>query len=107
MAKEPRGDGTHDRKAAQLCAQVRRALDYSLAEALVDTPTDAYVLDVVPAPNTSHLLVLVQAAAATDADGIRDLEETLARHAGQLRTAVAESIHRRKTPTLSFRVIPT
>jgi ribosome-binding factor A len=106
MAKEPRGDGTHDRKAAQLCAQVRRALDYGLSEALSESSTDAYVVDVVPAPNTSHLLVLVQPAAAIDADGIRELEETLVRHAGQLRTSVAESIHRRKTPTLSFRVVP-
>jgi len=106
MAKVPRGDGTHDRKAAQLCAQVRRALDYGLSEVLSESSADAYVLDVVPAPNTSHLLVLVQPAATLDADGIRQLEEDLARHAGQLRTAVAESIHRRKTPTLSFRVIP-
>src|SRR6476660_7410575 len=107
MAKEPRGDGSRDRKAAQLCAQVRRALDFGLSEALSDSTTDAYVLDVVPAPNTSHLLVLVQPATTVDADGLRQLEETLARHAGQLRTTVAESIHRRKTPTLSFRVIPT
>ncbi|MGN6544848.1 MAG: hypothetical protein ACTHK7_07350 [Aureliella sp.] len=106
MAKEPRGDGSHDRKAAQLCAQVRRALDFGLSEVLSESSTDAYVLDVMPAPNTSHLLVLVQPAAAVDADGLRELEETLARHAGQLRTTVAESIHRRKTPTLSFRVVP-
>jgi len=104
--KSHNSSGSNDRKAAQLCAQVRRALDYGISEALSDSPQDAYVMDVLPAPNTSHLLVLVQPAAETDADGMRALEEELVRHAGVLRTAVAESINRRKTPTLSFRVLP-
>ncbi len=101
-----RNSGSDDRKAAQLCAQVRRALDYGLSEVLSDSTVDAYIMEVMPAPNTSHLVVLVQPAGPLDEDGLRDLEATLARHAGVLRTAVAESIHRRKTPTLSFRVIP-
>jgi len=97
---------SNDRKSAQLCAQVRRALDYGISEALSDSPIDAYVLDVLPAPNTSHLMVLVQPVVESDAEGIRDLQDELQRHAGLLRTAVAESINRRKTPTLSFQVVP-
>ena len=104
--KSHRNHGPNDRKAAQLCAQVRRALDYGISEALSDSPIDAYILDVVPAPNTSHMIVLVQPAAEADADAVRDLEDELQRHAGLLRTTVAESINRRKTPTLSFRVVP-
>lgn len=104
--KSNRNHASNDRKAAQLCAQVRRALDYGISEALSDSPIDAYVLDVMPAPNTSHLVVLVQAASEADAEGIRELEDELQRHAGLLRTTVAESINRRKTPTLSFRVVP-
>ncbi len=101
-----RNHGSNDRKAAQLCAQVRRALDFGLSEALSDSTLDAYIMDVLPAPNTSHLLVTVQPAAPLDEEGVRSLQATLERHAGMLRTAVAESIHRRKTPTLSFRVVP-
>ena len=104
--KSHRNHGSSDRKAAQLCAQVRRALDYGISEALSDSPIDAYILDVVPAPNTSHMIVLVQPAAEADAEAVRDLEDELQRHAGLLRTTVAESINRRKTPTLSFRVVP-
>lgn len=104
--KPHKNHAASDRKAAQLCAQVRRALDYGISEALSESSMDAYVLDVVPAPNTSHLLVVVQPAVDTDESGIRDLELELQRHAGLLRTTVAESINRRKTPTLSFRVLP-
>ena len=104
--KSHRNHASSDRKAAQLCAQVRRALDYGISEALSETSMDAYVLDVVPAPNTSHLLVLVQPAIEADASGLRDLEDELQRLSGVLRTTVAESINRRKTPTLSFRVVP-
>lgn len=46
-----------DRKAAQLCAQVRRALEFVVPEALVGSKFDALVLDVQPAPNTGHLLI--------------------------------------------------
>ncbi|MGN6134795.1 MAG: hypothetical protein ACTHOU_09855 [Aureliella sp.] len=104
--KSNRTHASADRKAAQLCAQVRRALDYGISEALSESTLDAYVLDVVPAPNTSHLLVIVQPAIEADAEAVRDLESELQRHAGLLRTTVAESINRRKTPTLSFQVLP-
>ncbi len=104
--KSSRENGSQDRKASQLCAQVRRALDYGISEALSDSSSDAYVMDVVPAPNTSHLLVLVQPTVTLDEQGLRSLQEELMRHAGQLRTTVAEFIHRRKTPTLSFQVVP-
>ncbi len=100
------GHGSGNRKAAQLCAQVRRALEYGLSEALSDSTLDAYVMDVVPAPNTSHLLVLVQPAVSMDDAGLRTLQEAIISCSGKLRTMVAESIHRRKTPTLSFQVVP-
>lgn len=99
-------DGSSKRKAAQLCAQVRRALDYGLSEALSESTLDAYIMDVVPAPNTSHLMVLVQPASAMDEAGLRSLQEAIMRCSGKLRSMVAESIHRRKTPTLSFQVVP-
>lgn len=105
--KSRRTNASNDRKAAQLCAQVRRALDFGIAEVLSQTRYDAHILDVIPAPNTSHLVVLVGAAFAFDSQAVAALEETLSRNAGLLRTNVAHSIHRRKTPTLTFHVVPS
>jgi ribosome-binding factor A len=99
--------GKIDRKAAQLCAQIRRALDYVIPEVLSETKFDAMVLDVEPAPNTSHLLVILQAIGQLDASEIRELNFEITQRAGSIRTAVAQSIYRRKTPTLSFRIVPS
>ena len=96
-----------DRKAAQLCAQIRRALDYVVPEVLADTKFDAMVVEVEPAPNTSHLLVVVQAIGQLDFEETRLLEAEIANRSGAIRTAVAQSIHRRKTPTFSFCVVPS
>lgn len=95
-----------DRKAAQLCAQVRRALEFAIPDTLQDTEFDAMVVDVQPAPNTSHMLVLLSSLTPLDEATSQQLELTLMQHSGQLRTAVAQFIQRRKAPTLSFRVIP-
>lgn len=43
----------------QLCAQVRRALEYGVDEVLEGSALVS-ISDVVPAPNTSHLMVIVQ-----------------------------------------------
>ena len=98
------GSAQADRKAAQLCAQIHRALDFVVSEMLADSDFDAMVLDVQPAPNTAHLLVLLQATASLTVHECRKLESVLAQKSGVIRTAVTQSIHRRKTPTLSFRV---
>ena len=99
--------GKVDRKAAQLCAQVRRSLDYIIPEALQDSDWDAVVLDVQPAPNTGHLLVLLQAVEKLDEAGYRQLEAAVLRKSGFIRTAVAGVIQRRKAPTLTFRIVPS
>jgi ribosome-binding factor A len=96
-----------DRKAAQLCSQVRRALEFIVPEALHDSDWDALVLDVQPAPNTGHLLVLLQAVEKLDEHGCRQLEAAVFEKSGIIRTAVAGTIQRRKVPTLTFRVVPS
>jgi len=99
--------GKVDRKATQLCSQIRRALDFIIPEALQDSDWDALVLDVQPAPNTGHLLVLLQAVEQLDDAELKLLELAVVQRAGIIRTAVASSIQRRKTPTLTFRFVPT
>ncbi|MDX1925330.1 MAG: hypothetical protein SFV81_02355 [Pirellulaceae bacterium] len=96
-----------DRKAAQLCSQVRRALEFIVPEALQDSDWDALVLDVQPAPNTGHLLVLLQAVQKLDEAGCRQLEAAVFQKSGIIRTAVAGAIQRRKAPTLTFRIVPS
>ncbi len=96
-----------DRKASQLCSQIRRALDFVIPEALQDSDWDALVLDVQPAPNTGHLLVLLQAVGQLDDAELKLLELAIDQRAGIIRTAVASSIQRRKTPTFTFRFVPT
>jgi hypothetical protein len=92
-----------DRKAAQLCEQVRQALDFIVPDALQETSFDALVVGVQPAPNTGNLLVLL-AGVDPSLDELQ-LHQAIIERAGLIRTAVAESIQRRKAPTLTFRVI--
>jgi ribosome-binding factor A len=96
-----------ERKAAQLCAQIRRSLEFIIPEALQDSDWDALVLDVQPATNTGHLLVLLKAVEKLDDDGSKQLEAAIFQRAGLIRTAIAGAIQRRKVPTLTFRVVPS
>jgi len=92
-----------DRKAAQLCAQVRQALDFIIPDSLQDTVYDALVISVQPAPNTGNLLVLLTSVDPNQDD--LELHQAIVERAGSIRTLVAESIQRRKAPTLTYRVI--
>ncbi len=94
-----------DRKAMQLCSQIRYSLEYAMNTALKGE-YGLTVLEVVPAPNTSHLLVFVQSFDELSFDQSVNLEAELKRLKTTLRTAVSESIHRRKTPGLSFQIVP-
>ncbi len=90
-------------KAAQLCSQVREALSLALAAVEDDVLLDLFVLDVTPAPDSGRLRVTV------DVDGGHDHAHVLGRldrHMGALRAEVASAIHRKKTPTLVFEVLP-
>ena len=89
----------------QLCAQVRHALEYAISEAL-NGEFGVTVLEVIPAPNTSHLLALVQSLEDLSFEESMNLQAELNKRINVLRTAVSESIHRRKTPGLSFQLVP-
>lgn len=89
----------------QLCSQVRYALEYAINDVLKGE-YGLTVTSVVPAPNTSHMLVLVQAFEEITLDQCALLEAELNSHSKSLRSVVSESIHRRKTPGLSFQIVP-
>ena len=95
-----------DRKAYQLCRQVSDTLNYVLSG---DTGDDVlrglYVESVDPAPDSSRLLVSVAPLDRNDDTPATAYLTKLAALSGRLRSEVAASISRRKTPELTFRVV--
>lgn len=95
-----------DRKARQLCRQVAEALDQILAgEVGDDLLRTLRVADVLPAPDTSRLLVTLGVDCPPEDFDRNAIDERLARFRGRLRCEVAAAITRRKTPTLVFEII--
>lgn len=96
-----------DRKAYQLCRQVSDTLNFVLSG---DTGDDVlrglYVDSVDPAPDASRLLVSVAPLDPNDQTPADVYLTRLMAVSGKLRSEVAASISRRKTPELAFRVIP-
>jgi ribosome-binding factor A len=89
-----------NRKALQLCRQVERALSVIMEG---DILRDLSVRSVVPGPDSSRLLVtfIYHGEEAASVDVLAALHASYTR----LRGAIAASIHRRKTPELSFLVV--
>ena len=97
-----RGQG---RKTQQLCEQVSQTLQQVLGEA-ADTRLQALqVVEVAPAPDAAQLLVLLAPMAGCDFD-LMETEAALGRAASWLRSEVAAAIHRKRAPSLVFRVLP-
>jgi ribosome-binding factor A len=95
-----------DRKTLQLCRQVERTISLVLSGELDDDRVrDLMVMSVVPAPHSSHLLVTVQSSEVLSPEQLLEVDAALSSFRGRLRTAVAESINRRKAPDMSFRIV--
>jgi ribosome-binding factor A len=93
-----------NRKAKQLCRQVAETLGLVLTgDTSDDLLAELSVVSVVPAPDSSRLLVTVVTHAASDRE---EIERRLAHHGGRLRCEVARAITRKKAPALAFNVIP-
>lgn len=95
-----------DRKTLQLCGQIRDTLNYVLTGELDDDlMRNLYVENVQPAPDASRLLVSVAPLDASDVERTDQILQKLLIHTPRIRSEVARSIHRRKTPELSFVVV--
>ncbi len=95
-----------DRKTLQLCGQIADTLNYVLSGELDDDLLrNLYVESVRPAPDASRLLVSVAPLDAADANRADQILQKLLIHSPRIRSEVAQSIHRRKTPELSFVVV--
>jgi ribosome-binding factor A len=95
-----------NRKALQLCRQVAETLEQMFSgETGDEVLAGLHVSSVVPAPDSSRLLVTLVAAFDDRQFDLRAVEKKLADSRGRLRSAVAMAITRRKTPVLAFDVI--
>lgn len=102
--KSHSGRNKRDRKTQQLCRQVEQILSLVLSGEFSDELLQSLIVEsVVPAPNASLLLVTVRIASGyrEDSDPSAVLER-LERVTGRLRSEVATSITRKRTPRLKF-----
>ncbi len=100
----PRGAG---RKARQLGRQVAETLEAVFAgESRDEVLSGLRIVSVIPAPDASRLIVSVTPREALERLDPMDVSARLARAAGWLRAEVAGAVTRRKTPILTFRLIP-
>ena len=103
----PAGSEKPDYKTAALCKQVRRAVALALSGACADPELQSLIVEeVLPAPNAGRLLVRLIAPHAHGHEAIIDLLQRLERVRGILRAHVAETIARKRTPELTFDVLP-
>ena len=107
-SRSRRGQASSDqRKAQQLCAQVRETLDFVLAEHCDDPILGCLsIREVTPAPNAARLLVTL----VLDRDAVhvdpKDAVDALRAMRGAFRHEIALEINRKKTPELAFEVLP-
>jgi ribosome-binding factor A len=102
--REPTAKVTN-RKALQLCGQVARTLQLILGGECGDAVLrELLVQSVVPAPNSSRLLVTVALATPAAAPPEEVLRRLHNAH-GLLRQEVAAAVHRRRVPDLTFRLV--
>ena len=100
---ESRNEG---RKAKQLCRQVADTLDLVLSGDCRDERLQAlHVISVVPAPNSSRLLVTVSVDLHGEELDRQEILELLGQQTGRLRSEVAASINRKRVPALVFHVV--
>lgn len=92
------------RKTYQVCKQAEKTLNLIMASESVEPLLRELVVRAVePAPDSSHLLVIVEVNLTTQSEP--EVQEALERASGQLRSAIAMDINRKRAPQISFRLI--
>jgi len=86
-----------NRKALQLCAQVADALNLVLASCADDCLRECLIEGVIPAPDSSHMLVTVRTTQNKE-----QVVAALHKASGMIRSEIATAIHRKKVPQLRF-----
>lgn len=81
---------------------MREALSLALASSADPRLEDALLLDVRVSPGAGPLVVLVSAPPAS----LSSVEAALDAAHGHLRSEVAQAIHRKRAPELTFAIVP-
>ena len=97
---------TRGRKVLQLCRQVAEALHWVLgADCKDEVLRSLEIVSVIPAPDSSRLLVTCAIQAIAENVDAETAFLHLHNARGLLRSAMASAIHRKRTPELAFRVV--
>jgi len=106
LFKPSRKRDKEHRKAKQLCRQVQKTLDLVLSgEIRDDSLSGLKIVSITPGADSSRLVAtVVTDVPAAELDRV-DIERRLATVEGQLRSAVAQAITRKKTPLLLFQIL--
>lgn len=94
------------RKVYQLCRQVFETLQLAI-NSIHRKLINVSVVEVLPAPDASRLLVIVSidcVAAIESASEIEEIVAILNDNTPRMRTEIARAINRRKTPNLVFEI---
>ncbi len=92
-------------KTHQLCRQVEEAVSCALACANNRWIQDLYVVGVEPVRGAALLRVLVSTEESQDE--YEQIQQALDSACGYFRGEVARSIHRKRTPSLEFVIVPS
>ena len=97
-------DRKNDRKTYQVCKQAERTLNLLTATGELGEPLlrEIAISAVIPAPDSTHLLVVVEPATTDITLDEQAVIAALNRVKGPLRAALASVINRKRTPQLSF-----
>lgn len=93
-------------RARQYCKAVHRALEAGLSGVCGDARLKDLTVQAVEPLHTGSNLLVVVAVPPTDPQTMLELERTLQKAAGLLRSVIATEIQRKRTPHLTFRVVP-
>lgn len=107
LSSDPFADdrGFDKRKLRQLCAQVERAVATALWNDCGDPVlSDMFVQVVLPWPNASRLLIVLEPVADTEIDRT-DILDRVEAVKGIIRAVVADRVHRKRAPELCFEVM--
>jgi ribosome-binding factor A len=99
--RDPHRRQAPNRKALQLCSQIRDCLNMCFADCGDDFLRELVVESVVPAPDSRQMLVTIAAPKDFETPSVLD---HIARASGKLRSEAAAAIHRKRVPRLVFQV---
>lgn len=95
-----------EHRSRQYCKQIQHAIEGGLhCDCGNARLRDLTVADVEPISSCAAVLVTV-VTRDTDLDQIDCIQQSLTESAGILRAAIASGTHRKRVPTLRFRVLP-